>query len=369
MYPGTSEELALSIPAGFESLPKITVTVDGIETELEYVSGTVANQSNGNVRRTTSGLVVQHSLMTPRQVYDIVSQDSCIVKMWAGIRWRADLTERVPVFTGRPSRAAKREGDGTVTLDAADFGYDLAAQTIFPAVVQPASMKRRDAIVALVAAVFPDITITVTATDVGTLGSEQSWSGSRWDAINALCVDGKMEAFFLPDGSFLVRDLPVIGEPVYTFHTHRDDATVAVADRERPLDKLYNTVVFNATASDGSQSWQQEIRQVAETSSRAVSKIGPRVLSKDSVTLLTAAEAQAAAGALLDLVQGQTESISISAAGHPALECGDTVRLVLGAIGDEEPVTLIYMVDSIPSFDPMFWGMTLSVRNRTEDGS
>jgi len=366
MLSGIDPKILESIPAGFQTDPRVSVFVGDIETKLEVIAGSVSYQS-GNVQRMLQGCQVQHPEMTGREVWNLLANEAAVVKAWAGIRWRSDISAHVPMFVGRPSEAPLAVLEGSVAFTGADFGYDLAQQSFVSPLIQPATMLRRDAIKEILLGGFPGYTVITTATDDGTLGSEQAWSGTRWEAINTLCADGNMEAYFLPNETFVIRDVPDLGTPVYTFATHGDKATIKDLNRHRQLDGLKNTVTFNATATDDSQDWLKEIVTVPDDSPRSVAKLGYRNHSHDSPTIRTSAEANAAAVLLLKRLQGKAETLQITAGpGNPGLERGDTVEVAIGQIGEEPAEFLTHIIESIGSFDLRSWQQTVNTRSMVE---
>lgn len=357
MYSVSSDFLA-SIPSGTRVAFTATVTVGATVYPLDMVGGKVEVR-NQNVHRTFSGSF-SHSSLTSYALYDLLSNEGAVLKVKVGFDW-GDTSETISVFTGRIGKATLGMSKAFVQVNASDYGYDLAQQTLTPAVTQAAGMTRRAAIAALVSDGFPGVVITDTATDTGTLISETTWSASRWDAINTLATDGNMQCFFAPDGSFIIRDIPVISTPVYLFRTS-DGGTITAYNRERPLDKLYNAVTVKPSTTDGSQTWSQVTVEITDTASpRHKSKVGVRALALSNMTG-TLAEATAVATKKLVQVQGQTETIALEAIANPALEVGDTVQVTAQAWLDTPPTTLTHLVDGY-SFDIGKWSMSVATRN------
>lgn len=361
MYTVTADFID-SIPAGTRVTYGATLQVGATVYTLQMSDGSVAVR-DGNIRRTFTGSFT-HAEFTSSELYDLISNEGAILRVEVGFDW-GGTTEVIPVFTGRVSKAALSMSEPNVTVNAADYGYDLAQQTLIPAVTQAASVTRRNAIKALVQAGFPGVVITDTATDTGTLGSEQTWSGSRWDAIQQLASDGRMDCFFGPDGKFIIRDLPQIGAPVYLMRT-ADGGTITSYKRERPLDRLFNAVVVKPKTTDGSQTWEQVYVEITDTASpRHKSKIGVRSVTVDNVTG-SATDALAVANAKLEQVQGRTETIALEAIANPALELGDTVQIVSQPWLDSPATAVTHMVDGY-TFKINDWSMTVATRNMGEN--
>lgn len=354
-----SEEFLGALTAGLRHVSRATVTVGEVETELE-VAACQIQVRDGLQHRQVTGAEFGSATLTPTELYDLLSSDAAILRIWTGIRVGLS-PEWVPVFTGRLSIGRLDAASGTVSVTAADFGFDLSRQELWPPVVQAGTLTRREAVAELVEGAFPGITIVDEATDTGTLGTEQTWTGKRSEAIESLLSDGAMEGFFLPDGRFLIRDIPDIGTPVYTVRTG-EQGTIKTFERERPLDQLFNCVVMQATATDGSQGWDQVTAQIDDPlSPRHPDKIGLRTFEAQSFTG-TEAEALAAAEARLRKVTGRTETVRLGVVSNPALEYGDTVALVVQGWLDRPAMTFTHIIDSL-TFDLVSWHQDLSTRN------
>lgn len=357
-----SDDFLASIPSGSRVFVDASVEVASVVYPLNMGDGSVSVRE-GNVRRTFSG-VFSHDNLTASELYDLFSNEASILRVSVGFDWGGGASESVDVFSGRVSKAVLNMAEPAVSVSAADFGYDLAQQTFVPALTQAASTTRRAAIAAIVADGFPGVTVADIATDTGTLGSEQTWNGSRWDAIEQLATDGNMECFFAPDGSFIIRDLPTLGAPVYLMRT-ADGGTITAYSRERPMDKLFNAVVVKPKTTDGSQTWTQVFVEITDTSSpRHKSKVGVRSLTVDNVTG-TEEQAIDVANAKLEQVQGRTETVALETIANPALELGDTVQIVAQPWLDTPASAVTHIVDSY-TFDIAAWSMSLSTRNMGE---
>jgi hypothetical protein len=331
-----------------------------------------------NVRRTVS-LTLSHPEMQPRDLYAFIATPGSIIRVSTGIDWSIDQQEIVPVFTGRPSTRKMTIGDSVVQVPAADFGFDIAAQKLLPAVIQAGTMLRKDAAKALLlggiaASAFPTATVTITATDAGTLRSEKTWAGSRWDAISQLSKDGGFECFQLPDGNWLIQDLPSVGTPVYTFETH-STGTVKGIDREGPLDKAINTVFMTPGTTDGSQVWTDPatsspvsaiMAQIAdEDNPLHPSKIGVRQVEVSNTTAPNYAAARAAVDQRLQEEQAVTETYTITAVIPPCVEGGDSTAGIIHSFMDEPDETITGLISSV-SLSLDYWSGTVTAQNLPE---
>jgi hypothetical protein len=280
-----------------------------------------------------------------------------------GIRFTAIGTELVPVITGELSGAAQSLGDGTIGLDIADF-WQVIDGTDFTVDYQPTKTTGRVAeITARIVAAVPSATVSNLSTDTGTVGTTQTWT-SRSDLIAQLATDGGLEVFFTPDGNAVIRnEAQVTGSPVWAIKPGTGGTLKALA-RQRPLDKLYNTVLVTPSSLDGAQTWTVQTVSITDTSHpRHTSKIRTRPLRWEAKSAMTSGEALAAATILLNRTLGSTETLQLGSVSNPALEAGDV--LTIGDITDAGPVNVTHIVDSY-SLDLVTGDMTVATRSSAE---
>jgi hypothetical protein len=223
---------------------------------------------------------------------------------------------------------------------------------------------RRTEIINAVLDTLPGTTIVDLATDTGVVATAQAWT-SRADMISSFATDGGMEAYFAPDGSFVLRDIPQITDPVAYVIKTGASGTLDTLTRTRPLDKLYNTVIVKPGTADASQNWDQVVAQISDTSNpRHPDRIGVRPFPPYAApTLLTQDEALTVAEQLLSKVTGTTETLSLDALSHPGLEPGDIVRALTPLDGGADIVS--HFLEQVTT-DLVTGAMTANTRNDTE---
>lgn len=360
-----SADFSASIPVGGRIACGLTVEVDGATTALHPSALSISLQE-GNVRRQATATVVADT-MSPAALFSLLSTELATFRSTAGFSWGIE-EEQIPIFTGRAAQVVMQQASGSVTVALADFGADLAAVTCTPEIVQAASLTRRAAIAELAAIAFPGVIVVDDASDTGTLGSDQTWSGSVWDAINALAVDGLMDVAFRPDGRLWIRDMPTLGQPV-TLIRSGAGGTIKSFDRTRPLDKLYNTVIVTPGTTDGSQTWQSatiDVTQLDPASRRRPALAGPRVKTVTSSTAASTEDAAAIARIELGKVLGVTETVSCELIANPAIDLYDSVSLVAQVDPQENAISVTHIVDGW-NFDALAWSMSLSTRSAVEE--
>lgn len=357
-----SNDFLRSIVTGSKVTYTCTVTTAGVSTPLALTAGTVSVQSGSNTRRTLDATVgsIDTGNLSVGAIYDLLSAEDAVIRVTAGFDWGSTASELIPVFTGRPSQASLKISEGTVSLSAADYGYDLAQMSWMVSLVQDAALGRRDAIKAIVTAA--NFTINDLSTDTGTLGTSQTWTGSFWDAISQIATDAGIDCFFTPDGVFTMRDTPTITADSAYLYLTGDQGNIETFDRQRTLDELYNAVKVTP-ATTGQTGWTDQyiIQTITDANSpRLPSKIGLRVKDITSFTG-TQADAINTARTTLANLQGSTETLSIASIANPALEVGDVIQIL--AQDRDGNTFLTHMIDSY-SFDISSWSMTVNTRSR-----
>jgi hypothetical protein len=354
-----SQRFLDAIPAPHGVATTVTVTPPGgSTTALDFYAGSLSVSGSSRIRRTASLTVRGGS-----DLYDLVSTPGAVFHVEHGIRFTAIGTELVPVITGELSGAAQSLGDGTIGLDIADF-WQVIDGTDFTVDYQPTTTTGRVAeITARIVAAVPSATVSNLSTDTGTVGTTQTWT-SRSDLIAQLATDGGLEVFFTPDGNAVIRnEAQVTGSPVWAIKPGTGGTLKALA-RQRPLDKLYNTVLVTPSSLDGAQTWTVQTVSITDSSHpRHTSKIRTRPLRWEAKSAMTSGEALAAATILLNRTLGSTETLQLGSVSNPALEAGDV--LTIGDITDAGPVNVTHIVDSY-SLDLVTGDMTVATRSSAE---
>lgn len=326
---------------------------------LTVAAGTVSVASSQLIRRTASLQVVGGS-----DVWARLASPGARISVQHGIDYGGGQRELVPMILGELSSAATDLGDGLISVSLADLGQRLQASTFLTAQTPAATAGRIATIIAAVQGAVAGATVTSTASDTSQIGTANTWPSDRAAMIQALLTDAGAEGFFTPDGNFLIRDLPTVnGQVIWTF-TAGPGGTITSQTRNRPLDKLYNTVIVTPSNLDGSQTWTQVVAQITDTTNpRHPNYIGVRPYTWASPTILTVAQAQTVAGQLLTKVQGSTESLALGAVSNPALEAGDVIRATNPL--DAGTAIVQQLIDSF-TIDLATGAMTLATRSGQE---
>lgn len=337
-----------------------TITTPGGTTlDVPITAGSVQVDRTQQIRRTTQGLTVEGGTA----LFGLLSTPGTQAVIRHGIVYGGTDRELVPMITGELTTGTLRLGDGTIGIAVADRWQRLAASPRLTPYTPPVTTRRVASIIATVQAVFPGITVRNTATDTGTVGTAQAWT-SRAEQVAAYATDGGMEAYFGPDGAFVLRDAARITDPPAWLIKTGPGGSLKDLTRTRPLDRLFNTVVMTPSSADAAQTWTQVIAQITDPANpRHPDRIGVRPYPYASPTVLTTAAAQAVAAQVLNRIQGTTETLDLAALAMPALEGGDIVRILTPA--DDGDVVVNHFLQQL-TVDLAAGDMTANTRSDTE---
>jgi len=336
----------------------VTVTPPGGDAlTVNLKAGVVTVQANSNVRR-RGNLTLEGNSAT----FEVLATPGAVVNIQHGLLF-GNTSELIPVFTGEVVDPRQVFGNGTITVILADFGQRVARNR-FTTAYQPAGATTRLSAISTVASgAFDTLDVTTTATDTGTVGAGKLWAENRWDAIRDLTTDGGSEAFFLPDGTFLIRNQPSTSDRSVWRVNAGDGGVVTDVARLRPTSQLFNQVIVRPTATDGSQTWTEQTVTVPANDPRHPDFIGSAPYFLNSPTILTAADALIAGQKKLDQLTGMIETLDLRAVANPALECGDVVRVITPNLNLETGRTFQHYVESI-SLDLVSGAMSLGTRSQ-----
>jgi len=303
----------------------------------------------GSVSVDTSSAIRRKATLTcngTSAVYKKLSTPGTLIVIQSGVVFGSS-SELVPVFTGEVVGDGKQDlGDGRITVTLADHAQWLSRTKFLVPYKVASGTSRTQAIADVVTFAKPGTTIVNESSDTGTVQATQAWDDGPLTLIRDLTTDGNTTAYFRADGTFVIRDLPSIATtPVWTASAGSYGVLKSVA-RTRPFDRLYNTVVVRPGASDGSQTWTQQVASIIDTSNpRHPNYIGVVPYFWSSPTIRSAAGAASVAAALLEKVQGTTESLSLESIANPALEGNDVIRVITPQLNIEEAQIFQHFID------------------------
>lgn len=356
---GLSAQFLSALKAPHKLAATLTVTAPGgSPLTVPVEAGSISVDGNARIRRTASLTVFGDNT-----VYDACSTPGALFRLKHGLIM-GHTTELIPVLTGELAGNAQQDfGSGAITLSLADLGNWLTRCT-FQTPYTPGAITRVAAITAVVLAARPGTGINNTSTDTGLVPAGLTWSTGALDVISDLSIDGGLECFFGPDGVFNIRNQQTLtSQPVWTANSG-SYGVIEQAARQRPVDRLYNLVIVQPSASDGSQTWAPQTAAITDPGSpRYYTKIGvvPFVWSSPSIT--TAAQALAAAQRILAWMQGTDTTLSLQLLTNPGLEANDVIRVGTPSINWQPALTFQHFVDSF-TFDLVSGSQQMNTRNQ-----
>lgn len=327
MYPVSPGFLA-ALRGPHTALARVGVWRAGVQLipDLAFSAGLVT------VDGTQSGVRRKLDLTTARDgvsaLWDLLAPVGTELVPYRGVRFPNGSTEWVPlgVFPV-DAQAMSYAVEGTITLTAPDR-WALVQRARF---LQPVTTSGQASLEALrlaqgAVATTAASSITSTATT-----RRQVWDRDRDQAINDLARSVAGEVFFAVDGSILARDIPrLTGAPVWSVDSGPRGVLTA-ASRARDRSRTYNVVVVVDESTDGSVPFAPQIAydDVPSSPTYTGGPFGQVPVFYSSPLLTTAAQAMAAARAILSRTTGLAAQLTLEGVVNPALDAGDviTVRL------------------------------------------
>jgi hypothetical protein len=341
MYP-VSARFLQALARGPQFRTTCTVTPYGADPiTVDVKAGTLQVNGTQRIRRKVAGF----QIVGDSTVYEQVTAPGAVFSVTHG-PWFGSSGELIPIFTGEAISPKQRFGDGSIDLTLVDLSNWLSRCRFSTPYVAAAGTLRTTIITAVVQAARPGTTVTNLSSDVSTIPAQQMWTEGPLDVVADMARDGGTEAFFGPDGEFIIRDQPTLTSPPVWTAAAGAGGTLESVDRIRPLDRLFNKVIVRPAARDGSLTWADQSVSVTDlTHPRHYLKVGvvPDIIYS---TAATAAAAMAIAQRRLDQVLGTTESLAFGAISNAALEASDVLRIATPTINNEPAKLFQHFLDS-----------------------
>jgi hypothetical protein len=308
-----------------------------------WTAGSVSCSGSSGARYSASFSIVPEP---NADTYGMVSTPGAIFTVRHGIDFGGGDKELVECGVYEASDGGVSLNGGDISLSLVDLWQRLE-RCRFVTPYSPASGTRASRIAEAVSAAIPGVSIVSTATGGDFVAGENVWDRDRTAFITDMARDGSLDAHFDASGAFNIRAEPVLDATspgVWTFSTG-SEANIASADRKRPFDREYNTVVVQPI--DDTQTWTQQVVPLLDTNHpRHASKIGVVPFFYRSPTIQSEEEAWAAGETIRERVLGTTETLSITGLSNPALEYGDNLTLLHSSTLTDPGFTAVHFTDS-----------------------
>jgi hypothetical protein len=173
--------------------------------------------------------------------------------------------------------------------------------------------------------------------------SDAFYSGARTDALSALEQSVSAETYFDADGAFVFAQRPQASDPVVWTVDVGITGTMTSAHESLDRTGVYNGVLVEGQAqADSPPITALAVFDDPTSPIRWGGPFGKVALLAQSTSVQTPEQAAATAQDLLRLRLMQTRSLELEAAPNPALEAGDTIRVVFPDGRDEH-----HLIDAV----------------------
>ncbi len=355
-----SDRFLEALKAPHKYVTTCTITVPGgSPVTVDVEAGTLQVDASSRIRRRINGFRIVGDSST----YELVATPGAIFSVKHGLSYGNSDPETVPIFYGEAQTSSQTFADGTITLSLVDLGNWLSRCRFLTPYAPTIGTTRVAAITSVVTNAIPGVTVTNLSSDTGTVDSAQVWTDGPLDVISDLTRDGGTDGYFQPDGVFVIVDKPSTNTPYVWSVAAGEGGVLIAAQRARPTDRLYNTVVVRPGTSDGSQTWTQQTATITDTTHpRHSSKIGVVPYFYASPTAPSASVALSIAQTLLDRVLVTVETLSISSIANPALEVNDSIRVITPRLNKQAKI-FQHFIDSY-SLSLNTGDMTMATRSQ-----
>ena len=192
-----------------------------------------------------------------------------------------------------------------------------------------AGQKPAGAAVGIVQGVFGNTIAYHTPYQPPTPLGDITYTGARTDALSALEQSYAAETYFDANGDFVFAQKPGDSEPVVWTIDAGDTGVMVNAQEALDRTGIYNGVLVTGQG-DADLPPVTGLATYTDPSSpvRWGGPFGRVAMLADSTSVTTNQDAAATAASLLNLRLKQTRSLTLTSAPNPALEAGDTIRVL-----------------------------------------
>lgn len=261
-------------------------------------------------------------------LFDVLAPVGTELVVYRGVRFVDRTVEWVPLGVfGIDSQSLSYGVDGALTLSCPDrWARVQRARFLTPTTTSGSAIS--EALRLATEGVPTPSSSTVTSVVTSPVSV---WERDRDQAINDLAKSAGAEIFYDVQGALLARDVPrLTSVPVWRVDARTEGAVMLSGARTRDRSRTYNAVVVTAASTDGSAPFAPQIAYDNDPTSPTWvgGPFGQVPTFYSSPLITTAAQALAAAAAILSRTTALAAQLSLTAAVNPALEAGDTILAV-----------------------------------------
>lgn len=326
MYPVSLSFLA-ALRTGHTALTRVEVWYGGslVIPDLAISGGSVSmDGAPGGVRSTLS---LTSARDTADVLWDLLAPTGTEIHPYRGIRFIDGTTEWVPLGVFVVDSQKMGYGvDGTIELTAPDrYAQVQRARFLQPTTTSGGAVSEAIRLAVVAVAVAATNTATSSATT-----KAQVWDRDRDQAIDELTKAAAAELFFDRAGLIVARNIPKLTNAAVWNIGAGESGVLVDADRERDRSRTFSVVVAICEAVDGSAPWVPQFAFDADPASPTycAGPFGYVPTWISSPLLTTAAQALAAAKAVLSRASGLAAQVTLDSAVNPALDPGDVITVV-----------------------------------------
>jgi hypothetical protein len=318
----------------------------GDSWDIPFTSLTVAKQSGRSWPRTRAR-ITWPAEVAPTLMRDTVKPYGATV----ALSWRPNPDEAwVLIATLYITQTTLSRPEGQWQVEAVDGSGMIDEDNILAQFPWTPSGNIGAAATSLIKRTFPNATVTIDpaaatqlAVPVPQKFDAQQDRRSPWDLVETLTDLVGCEAHILPDGSYVLRPIPELGDLAAAVDR------VAVGDTitgyEVVLNSAWNTVVLEFEDRGGSGQKVSGVWQDTRTDSPlAIANLGRRITYWEAREgSPSQAQANAAARVLGQRAAGAARALSVTLINRPWLEPGDTVAVTYAGGPTDEPMIITFL--------------------------
>lgn len=354
-----SDRFKAALGVSHQRSTTITCTPPGGDpVSLAWNTGSVSSSKSTGVRYSAN------LSLPPAQgqdTYGLVSTPGAIFRIRHGINFGAGSVELVDCGVFEAASGGVRIAGGDISLSLVDL-WQRVDRCKFLAPYSAPDGPRGSLIATAVSNAVPGVTIVQSA-DGGNHEEGTNLWDERTSFIADMAKDGSLDVGFDASSAFRIRSEPILdpATSVWTFRTGLDAGNIESAERQRPFNQLYNTVIVQPL--DSTQAFDEQSVQISDpTHPLHPSKVGVVPFFYKSPTAVTEADALQVAVTTLRRVSGTTETVNIDGISNPALEVGDVVTIAHPSTDTDPGFAAVHIIDSF-QMDLKTGGMSLATRS------
>lgn len=352
MYPVSARFLdALRHPLTITATATHRNLITGVTTVLPIEDGTVTEDVTSKLRRSLS--LTLPGLQT---LWDALDTPGGEITVTQTVQYVDRMTETIPmgVFIVDQEGLGYTPG-GPITMTCPDRWLKVQRNKFGLSRSSVPSNAGWQEIKRLVEGAWPGSTYpfpgwshldTTATTKVGSL----LWSNDREAAIGGITEANSLEVFFDRNGLAVLQPVPYLtptSEPVWLVDASASGVMIG-ADRTRDRTNLRNVIIVSTSASDVIFNPVEVANRTAGDPLNITGPLGYVSEEWASPVLRNSAQAKAAGLTRLRKRLGAAQSVSITAAGNPALDGSDVIRAQYPQIDrNVGGVTELHILDTI----------------------